>query len=210
MITQQDTKKEGCAVTKNKALQNGLDMGADILVVIDSDCGPSIEAPSLLDFVKGHIAALEPQKVELYKTITEPASRGTPYFCKSIELPTAASMGFWLDNGDYDASSQLVYGATHPMKFKKQIMFWRFFAFSGMNCAFRSEFWPHFKFDEEADRFDDIFGLYKLQAEAYKRKHCINLNGPTIIHSRQSNIWKSLQVEAINLERNETEWQKYI
>jgi len=210
LILQQDEGWVSCAKTKNIGIQKALDLKAKVVIVLDSDCVPSIETPTLLSFAKKHIEALAPQKVKLYETVTNPPSRGTPYFCSSVELPVAASMGFWLKNGDYAAPDQLVRGATYPMTFKKKVMFWRFFAFSGMNCAFRSEFWPHFKFDEEADRYDDIFMGYRLESEAYKRNHCINLNGPTVTHSRQSNVWKNLKVESVNIERNETEWQKYI
>ena len=117
-------------------------------------------------------------------------------------------MGFWRGCPDYDAVRALV--ISEPPDFYRKPMYWRWFPFSGMNCAFKAEFWPHFKFDETAPRFDDIFMGYRLQAEAYKRGHCINLQGPTVRHVRQSNVWENLHIESHNLERNETEWQKYV
>jgi hypothetical protein len=46
--------------------------------------------------------------------------------------------------------------------------------------------------------------------EAYHRGHGINLKGPVVRHMRQSNVWHNLKVEAENLERNESEWRKYV
>lgn len=212
LILQQDQDKEGCAVTKNKGIQQALDMGAEVVIVLDSDCYPSIEV-TLEEFAEAHLAALEPVRVNLYEPITDLPSRGTPYFNHHITMQVAASMGFWTENPDYDAVTTLTLASLksqelNSIHFKRKAMFWRFFPFSGMNCAFRSEFWPYFKFDETAPRFDDIFMGYRLQAEAYKRGYCINLNGPAIRHVRQSNVWENLKIEAQHLERNETEWVK--
>lgn len=210
LVFQQDKNKEGCAVTKNKGIIEALHRDADVIIVIDDDCYPD-DGMILETFVGQHLAALEPCDVQLYECVTDPPSRGTPYFTHSIKMPVAASMGFWVENPDYDAVSTLAMRKTPlEMTFRKKAMFWRFFAFSGMNCAFKRELWPHFKFDESAPRFDDIFMGYWLQAEAYKRGYCINLRGPTVNHVRQSNVWDNLKVESENLERNETEWTMHI
>lgn len=206
-IFQQDKNKEGCAVTKNKGIIEALHRDADVVIVLDDDCYPSSYRIKVLEeFAEAHLAALEPAEVELYEVVTDPPSRGTPYFNRTVKMPVAASMGFWTRNPDYDAARSLT--TFHEPEFKQKAMHWRFFPFSGMNCAFKREFWPHFKFDESAPRFDDIFMGYRLQAEAYKRGHCINLNGPLVQHVRQSNVWENLKVEAQNLERNEIEWTK--
>lgn len=222
LIFQEDKDKSGCGKTKNAGIEEALRRDAEVVIVLDDDCYPDYSWPECADrmgeryidwFAKEHLNALTPHPVCLYEAITDPPSRGTPYFNRTVIMPVAASMGFWAENPDYDAPHQLVGNNNerflHPMLYKKT-MFWRFFPFSGMNCAFRSEFWPHFKFDETADRFDDIFMGYRLQAEAYRRGYCINLNGPSVRHSRQSNVWKNLRVESENMERNEHEWKQYV
>lgn len=207
LILQQDYNKEGCARTKNKGIKEALRREAEVVIVLDDDCYPN--GMKLEEFAQAHLDALEPVEVKLYKAVTNPPSRGTPYHNFSKKLPVAASMGFWNRNPDYDAARTLA-GNNTPIYYIDEPMFWRFFPFSGMNCAFRAEFWPFFQFDVSAPRFDDIFMGYQLQAEAYRRGHCINLKGPIVQHVRQSNVWENLKIEAQFMERNETEWQRYI
>ncbi len=207
LILQQDKDKSGCAATKNRGIMEALRRGAEIVIICDDDCYP-IEC-SLSEFAEYHVKAFEPQPVEMYEAVTDPPSRGTPFFNRTAMMPVAATMGFWTMVPDYDAPSQLVYG-DKQMTFKRNPMFGRFFPFSGMNCAFDAKFWPHFRFNEEAPRYDDIFMGYALQAEAYRCNHCINLQGPTVRHVRQSNVWANLKAEVKNMERNETEWMRYL
>jgi len=207
LILQRDEHKEGCAVTKNKGIAKALESGAEVVMVLDDDCYP--DGMKLEEWAQFHLDALEPAKIKLYDAVTDPPSRGTPYYEHFVKLPVAASMGFWELHPDYDAARTLV-DNDYVCKFHRKAMYHRFFPFSGMNCAFKAEFWPYFKFDEEAPRFDDIWMGYRLQQEAYKRGHCINLQGPTVRHVRQSNVWQNLHIESHNLERNETEWKKYI
>lgn len=150
----------------------------------------------LLGFANKHIKALEPQDVNMFETVTTPPSRGTPYFNKTIKMPVAASMGFWTNIGDYDAPAQLVYGAKNPMKFKTDPIFSKYFAYSGMNVAFRSEWYPWCKFINNK-RFDDIFAGYLFQKKAYSMGYCFNLNGLKVKHARQSNVWQNLKDESI-------------
>lgn len=225
LFLEQDKDMEGCAVTKNKGIQRALDEGAEVIVVLDDDCYPqrdwlseptisglkslTYRNPTLQELAEAHIKALEPQPVELYEAITDPPSRGTPCFNRCVTMPVAASMGFWTGVPDLDAATSLRRDSEAPIEFKRKTMFGRFFPFSGMNCAFRAEFWPFFKFEEGVGRMDDIFMGYRLQAEAYKRGYCISLNGPLVRHSRQSNVWANLKVEAEFMERNENEWIQY-
>ena len=207
LILQQDKDKSGCATTKNRGIQSAIESGAETIIILDDDCYPSEEAPKLTDLIHGHLCALEPQEVELYETVTSPPSRGTPYHHKTIKMPVAASMGFWLNIGDYDAASQLVYGPTYPMEFKRKAIFGRYFPLCGMNLAFRADSWPWCQFID-VPRFDDIWQGYLWQKKAYSMSKCFNLNGPSITHSRQSNVWANLRDEAPNLEKNESLWQR--
>lgn len=215
LILQQDKDREGCAVTKNKGIMEAIKRDADVIMVLDDDC--YTQGMELQEWVTQHLESLEPADVELYEAVTDPPSRGTPYFNRTVKMPVAASMGFWRVIPDWGAVDFLaqrdrksVGSGPHDMLYKYKAMFWRFFPFSGMNCAFKRAFWPYFRFDEECPRFDDIFMGYKLQYEAYKRGFCINLNGPMVQHVRQSNVWENLKVEAQFMERNETEWCRYV
>lgn len=209
LILQQDVSKEGCARTKNKGIEKALSLGAKIVVVLDDDCFPTNDAHGLASLAEKHERCLEPQKIEGYEVVTEPFSRGTPFLPenRTVEIPMIASMGFWEEIGDYDAPSQLVHGARKPMTFKKQVIFGKFFPLSGMNVAFDAKYWPWFKFID-VPRYDDIWAGYILQTFAYSNGLGFNLNGPTVRHSRQSNVWQNLKDEAKWAEANETLWRK--
>jgi hypothetical protein len=205
VIFQQDERQEGCAVTKNKGIARAIREGAAILVVLDDDCFPH-EGQSFESFVAAHEAALKPQPVPMFRQVTTPASRGTPYFTRTVTMPVAASMGFWSEVGDYDAPGQLVHGARNPMTFDCQAVFGQYFPLCGMNLAFRVDQWPWCQF-VDVPRFDDIWQGFLWQRKAYAEGLCFNLGGPIVRHARQSNVWANLQDEAANLERNETIWQ---
>jgi hypothetical protein len=201
---QQDVKREGCARTKNKGIAAA---DSDIVVVLDDDCYPS--GLGFADFLEAHRAALEPQPVEnTFQVVTNPASRGTPYHCRSANMPVAASMGFWRGVGDYDACGQLVHGAATPMVWDRRTIFGKYFPLSGMNLALRPWMWGEWCQFIDVPRFDDIWMGWLFQKAAYAQGHCFNLSGPTVLHSRQSNVWQNLRDEAKHLEANETLWAK--
>lgn len=204
LILQKDTDKEGCARTKNKGIEKALSLNPDIIVILDDDCYPSEEAKTLEELLAKHRLALEPQPVELFEAVTTPASRGTPYYNRSIELPVAASMGFWLNVPDYDAVSQLTL-SDREIVFHRKVIYQRYFPLSGMNLAFRPSWYPYCQFID-IPRFDDIWQGFIWQKKAYHDGYCFNLNGPLITHSRQSNIWTNLKQEVKHLEENEQLW----
>ena len=209
LVLQHDEKREGCGVTKNKGVARAVKLGAEIVVVLDSDCYPrdvgNVPGLNLPRFVDAHCVALEPQKVELFEAVTTPASRGTPYGERTIMMPVAASMGFWVQVGDYCAVRQLAHqGAL--MTFKRKTMFGRYFPLCGMNLAFKPKEWMPWCSFIDVPRFDDIWMGWLWQREAYRRGFCFNLAGPLVRHARQSNVWKNLQQESVYLEANETLW----
>ena len=206
LTLQQDRSREGCARTKNRGIQKAIGKGAEVIIVLDDDCFPH-EGMTIGEFIEGHLMALEPQGVELIREVTVPASRGTPYFARSVTMPVAASMGFWSEIGDYDACGQLVHGAKHPMMFRKETVHGRYFPLCGMNLAFRASEWPWCRF-LDIERFDDIWQGWVWQRKAYADGKCFNLRGPMVRHSRQSNVWANLRAEAVNLEENESAWQR--
>lgn len=209
LFLQQDCTKAGCARTKNAGIRRAIDAGAEHIIVLDDDCYPAFgngNPTTLEGLADAHIEALLPQDVPLFQPVTKPVSRGTPYFNRTVQLPVAASMGFWVDVGDYDAPGQLVHGARHPMEFRRCPVFGRYFPLCGMNLAFRPSSWPWCQFID-VPRFDDIWQGFLWQKHAYANHHCFNLNGPLVRHSRQSNVWQNLREEAVHLENNETLWQ---
>ncbi|NOT09705.1 MAG: hypothetical protein HOP28_16045 [Gemmatimonadales bacterium] len=206
LILQHDPNREGSGATKNKGIARALvERHASIVVVLDDDCFPH-ETQTLGQLVEAHVKALQPQPVKLFSAVTRPVSRGTPYMTRTVEMPVAASMGFWTEIGDYCAVRQLAHNGR-PMTFDDRPVFGRYFPLCGMNIAFRPLEWePWFRFIE-VPRFDDIWMGWLWQREAYRRLHCFNLAGPMVRHARQSNVWKNLQQEAVWLERNETLWR---
>lgn len=205
---EQDKDRSGCAKTKNRGVAAALRKGPGTIIILDDDCFPlsEREPEPLHRFIHRHMDALEPQEVEMYEQVTDPPSRGTPYFTRTRTMPVAGSMGFWEHVGDYDAPGQLVHGATCPMTFKKAPIFGKYFPLSGMNLAFRVGWAKHVEF-VDLPRWDDIFMGYVWQRVAYQLGFCFNLGGPVVRHSRQSNVWENLKDEAKYMEANETLWR---
>lgn len=205
LILQQDVKHEGCGATKNKGITRAIHMRAEVVIVLDGDCYPA-EMDSLPELVDAHLAALEPQQIKLFETVTNPPSRGTPYMEHHIEFPVAASMGFWTEIGDYCAVRQLAF-AGQSMTYKKDPVYGHYFPLCGMNLAFNPNWLPWCRFIE-VPRFDDIWMGWLWQREAYRRGYCFNLGGPMIRHARQSNVWQNLHEEEKYLKQNETLWKE--
>jgi hypothetical protein len=213
VVFSRDPGWKSCALTKNAGIERALERKPEFIIVLDDDCMPEgiVTGPNPLgDFIMGHLIELtEEQDVEIFSTVTNPRSRGTPHLAENrcLKMKVAASMGFWSSVGDYDAPSQLAYGATHPMQFERGLLFGSPFAMSGMNVAFRADLWPYFKFIN-VSRYDDIWSGWILQKYAYSLGYCISTCGPTVEHSRQSNVWQNLLDEAKYAEANETLWRK--
>jgi len=206
VVLQHDANQEGCAVTKNKGVAEAVASGAEVVVVLDDDCFPDGK-PSLEDLVARHVEALKPQPFPLFEAVTTPPSRGTPYQHTDAVLPVAASMGFWSNIGDYCAVRGLAYDHK-GMSFSQRPKFWRYFPLCGMNLAFRPKEWDPWCRFIDVPRFDDIWMGWLWQREAYRRGHCFNLAGPVVRHSRQSNVWSNLKLEAQYLLENETLWKQ--
>lgn len=203
LVLQQDELKEGCARTKNKGIQTAIANGAEMIVVLDDDCFP-LNDQTLESFVYEHQKALRPQEVEMFEVITNPQSRGTPFYNRTIKMPVAAAMGYWESIPDFDAVHQLVHQNVQ-MEHKQKSMFGKYFAFSGMNFSFKIDQWPWCQLIN-VERFDDIWMGLLWQKVAYSKGYCFNLSAPKVNHIRQSNVWKNLTAEVKYLEANETLW----
>lgn len=211
LVLQQDVDRSGCAVTKNTGIARAIALGADVVVVLDDDCFPHEGyARSIDEFIEEHLRALKPTEVRMFEAVTSPPSRGTPYADSHhlMEMPVAASMGFWTCVGDHCAARQLVHGPTPMKELKRAPIFGRYFPLSGMNLAFRPADWLPWCQFIDVPRFDDIWMGWLWQREAHRRGYCFNLAGPIVRHSRQSNVWANLKAEAEHLEANETLWRR--
>ena len=165
LLLQRDESREGCGATKNRGVKRAVELGYDVVVVLDGDCYACEETPTLESLVERHVAALEPQSVRMYDVVTDPPSRGTPYADVTIEMPVAASMGFWHGVPDYCGVRQLAFDAK-PMSFVVDPIFGRYFPLCGMNVAFKpTEWWPWWQFIE-VSRFDDIWMGWILAARS--------------------------------------------
>lgn len=208
LVLVDDRARRGCAVVKNAGVDEALSRGADVVVLLDDDCFPDEAGPRTLpELAEAHAAALDPQPVALFRAVTEPPSRGTPYSQLTVEMPVAASMGFWTGVGDYCAPRQLALGAP-PMRFDRAAVHGQYFPLCGMNLAFRPREWLPWCRLVDVPRFDDIWMGWLWQREAYRRGCCFNLGGPLVRHSRQSDPFRNLEVEARHLRANETLWAR--
>lgn len=207
LVLQHDADRDGCAVTKNRGIARATERGAEVVVVLDDDCYPTDEARSLEELAERHGAALKPQPVGLFRAVTSPPSRGTPYRETVAVMPVAASMGFWIETGDYCAVRQLALGGVR-MEFDRSAVYGSYFPLCGMNLAFRPAEWAPWCRFVDVPRFDDIWMGWMWQREAYRRGACFNLAGPLVRHVRQSDPWRNLAEETRHLERNETLWRE--
>jgi hypothetical protein len=207
LVMQHDLLAEGCGATKNAGVVRAMDRGAEVVVVLDDDCYPVEERGGLPEFAREHVLALEPQVVPLFRQVTDPPSRGTPYGSLGVRMPVAASMGFW-GGGDYCAVRQIMYPSREMVPTRSLPIYGRYFPLSGMNLAFRPRDWlPWCRFIDVA-RFDDIWMGWLWQREAWGRGCCFNLAGPRVRHVRASNVWQNLRDEARYLDVNETLWAR--
>lgn len=204
LVLEPDESRSGCAATKNRGIARAADAGADVVVVLDDDCFPG-ECATLEHHAAAHAAALEDQPVAMFAVVTDPPSRGTPYRERTLTMPVAASMGFWTEIGDYCAVRQLV--DDRPMAFRRGPVYGRYFPLSGMNLAFRPREWMPWCTFVDVPRFDDIWMGWLWQRAAYDRGACFNLDGPSVRHVRQSDVWRNLEVEARHLRASETLWR---
>lgn len=207
LILMHDKEKRGCAATKNAGVDAAMERDAEVVVLLDDDCFPHGEVRTLEALAEAHVAALEPVQVPLFRTVTTPPSRGTPYANLTAEKLVAASMGFWAEVGDYCAARQLAFGSA-PMTFDPTPVFGQYFPLCAMNLAFRPQRWQPWCRLIDVPRFDDIWMGWLWQREAYSRGYCFNLGGPVVRHSRQSDPFRNLEVEARHLRANETLWSR--
>lgn len=208
LLLREDTERIGCGAMKNKIIAEAVERGAEVVIVLDSDCHPV--GMSLGKFIDRHVQALEPVDIEDFlQPMTTPIARGIPYLeeSRSLKVSVAASLGFWQGMPDRDAARQLVEGVNAPMEFKRGIVYRQPTMLCGMNIAFRPKEWLPWCSFIDVSRLDDVFMSWLWSKEADRRGYCFNFQGPDVLHTRQSDVFNSLIDEAKHLKWNETGWR---
>ncbi len=145
--------------------------------------------------------------------------RGFPYSLRK-EQNTYIHHGLWSNIPDLDGLTQKKFPSLRSKPFKKveKVPYGQYFPMSGMNLAFRREMIPAMNFllmgeDNKGnawpyDRFDDIW------AGIFVKKICdhlglaISSGGPSILHSRASNVDVNIQKEKSGIPVNEWLWKE--
>lgn len=200
-----------CAQAKNQGVQWAVAKGYDVVVVLDDDCYPD-EIEQLDRFAEAHCRQLLPTLIDgsndnrpyLVQSTVAGRIRGLPYR-SYLQVPAvAASMGYWRGVADLDAIQTLA--GVQAGEWMGGYYYGTYFPLCGMNLAFRPAQWLPWCQFVDVPRFDDIWMGWLWQKEAYRRAYCFSLQGPSVRHVRQSNVWRNLRQEAKYLEVNDRLW----
>jgi reversibly glycosylated polypeptide/UDP-arabinopyranose mutase len=175
------------------------------IITLDDD-----ETP-IGDPIQDHINALNCEAPISWISTASDYMRGFPYGVRT-EAPVMMSHGVWEGNYDWDAPSQL-------LKSDKKVDFYRgvipkgiFAPICGMNLAFRREALPYVYFApvgqyKGAERFDDIWMGLEVIKDFAKLEWAIVTGYAKVQHLRASNVFNSLEHEAVGIKMNEVYWQ---
>lgn len=179
----------------------------EYIFTTDDDCFP------IGDPIQDHIDQLN-RKVPIswLSTSTNAYMRGFPYGVRE-EVPVMLSHGVWENTPDYDAPTQLLMPKEFkPTYYKGVIPKGIFFPMCGMNIMFRREVLKYVYFSpvgtfRGAERFDDIyFGILFIQKMA-ELNYGIVSGYARVNHLRASNVFNSLEKEAVGIKHNEEFWK---
>lgn len=182
----------------------------EYIITLDDDESP------IGDPIQDHIDALN-MKVPISwmsTTIvydTRDYMRGFPYGVRT-EAPVMLSHGVWEGVYDYDAPTQLHSSDEKRHFYRGPIPKGALFPMCGMNIAFRREALPYMYFApvgeyKGAERFDDIWAGIEIKREFDELGWGVVTGFAKTIHNRASNVFTSLQREAVGIARNEEYWQ---
>ncbi|MFA5197691.1 MAG: hypothetical protein WC437_04720 [Patescibacteria group bacterium] len=177
----------------------------EYIIVLDDDCFP-IGNP-----IQDHIDQLNRKVPISWLSTASDYMRGFPYQARQ-EAPVMLSHGVWEGNYDWDAPSQLLKSDTRVDFYKGIIPKGIFFPMCGMNIAFRREALPYIYFApvgkyKGAERFDDIWAGLEIVKDFAKLNWGIVSGYARVNHSRASNVFTSLEKEAVGIRKNEEYWQ---
>lgn len=146
--------------------------------------------------------------------------RGFPYEFRDKKQTTMVHHGLWSNIPDLDGITQKKYPKLRTKPFKKveKVPFGKYFPMCSMNLAFRREILPAMYFllmgeDKNGnkwpyDRFDDIWAGIFVKKICDHLGYAISSGGPSIRHSRASNVEVNIQKERMGIPVNEILWKE--
>lgn len=177
----------------------------EYIITLDTDVSP------IGDPIQDHIDALNMRVPISWIPTASDYMRGFPYGVRT-EAPVMMSHGVWEGNYDWDAPSQLLKGDKKVEFYKGAIPKGIFTPTCGMNLAFRREALPYVYFApvgqyKGAERFDDIWMGLEVIKDFAKLNWGIVTGYAKVNHLRASNVFQSLEKEAVGIRKNEEYWQ---
>jgi len=164
------------------------------------------------DTIQDHIDQLNRKVPISWLSTGSDYFRGFPYGVRT-EAPVMLSHGIWRGVPDYDAPTQLLIDPNHkPTYYKGVIPKGIYFPMCGMNLAFRREAIPHIFFApvggfKGAERFDDILAGILVVKKFAELNWGIVSGYAEVDHQRASNVFTSLEKEAVGIRHNEEFWK---
>lgn len=179
----------------------------EYIITFDTDTAP------VGDPIQDHIDQLKRRvPVSWISTSTDIYMRGFPYQVRE-EAPVMLSHGVWNIVPDYDAPTQLLTPKDFKPTYYKGVIPKGIFApICGMNVGFRREALPYIYFApvgqyKGAERFDDIYGFIPVIEDFAKLNWGITTGYAVVDHMRASNVFFSLEKEAVGIRHNEEYWK---
>jgi hypothetical protein len=179
----------------------------EYIFTTDDDCFP------VGDPIQDHIDQLNRRvPISWISTATDAYMRGFPYGVRE-EAPVMMSHGVWETVPDYDAPTQLLTPKDFkPTYYKGVIPKGIFTPICGMNLAWKREALPYIYFApvgqyKGAERFDDILGGLFIIKDFAKLNWAIVTGYAKVQHLRASNVFYSLEKEAVGIRHNEELWK---
>ena len=177
----------------------------EYILTVDDDVVP------LGDTIQDHLDILNKRVPISWISTASEYMRGFPYLVRN-EAEVVVSHGVWEGVADWDAPTQLVLG-NRPVEFYKGVVpKGAYFPMCSMNLAFKRKALPfiyHFPAAPEMQigRTDDIYAGVITKRELDKKGWAAVTGFARVVHQRESNVYKNLQKEALEIELMETFWQ---
>lgn len=178
----------------------------EYIITLDDD-----ETP-IGDPIQDHLNQLNRRVPISWLSTADVPMRGFPYGVRE-EAQVMLSHGVWENVPDYDAPTQLLINKKFkPTYYRGVIPKGIFFPMCGMNLSFRREALPYIYFAQVgqfkgAERFDDMIAGNFIVKDFAKLNWGIVSGYARVNHERASNVFASLEKEAVGIRHNEELWK---
>lgn len=179
----------------------------EMILTLDDDVRP------IGDPIQDHLDALNTYKpISWLSTAIDDYMRGFPYQIRE-EAEVVLSHGVWEGVADWDAPTQLVRGSHRKAEFYKgPIPKGIYFPMCSMNLAFKPKMLPFIYHapsvpEMQIGRTDDIYAGVLAKRDIDREGWAAVTGYARVLHERESNVYKNLQLEALEIELMETFWQ---